>query len=498
MGMNATTIISVQGISKSFGATQALKDVHIELHAGEVHGLVGENGAGKSTLINIMSGVYQPDSGQMMLAGEPVSFKNPRQAQIAGIGVVHQELALCLQVSVAENIFMGQKAVDKVGLVNFPDLNRAAAQILDLFGAGIDPTQKAGLLSVAQQQVVEIAKALSLNCKILILDEPTSSLTETEAETLFKIIKDLRARGIGILYVSHRMAEIFNLCDWVTILRDGQYIDTLNVKEATPETVIKNMVGRTISNYYPEKRKEFGETLLEVKNFTRQGTFEHISFTLRKGEILGFSGLVGAGRTELARSVCKIDEAETGEVYLCGKKLAPKRYHDAIAEGLVYLTEDRKMQGLFLKLGIQANISAAALNSLIHYFLIDRKAEYNMARNFTDKLRIRLRSLTQTVTELSGGNQQKTMVAKWLATLPRVIFLDEPTRGIDVGAKAEIYALLDELVRDGVGIIVISSELPEIIGLCDRVVILYEGQYQGMVAGEDINEHTIMTLASGH
>ncbi len=496
--MNSKTVISAKGISKSFGATQALNNMHIELQEGEVHGIVGENGAGKSTLINVMSGVYQPNSGQIILNDRQVSFKNPREAQISGIGVVHQELALCLDLSVAENIFMGQDRVDKFGLVHFSDLNKQAAKILEPFEAGIDPAQKADWLTVAQQQVVEIAKALSLNCKILILDEPTSSLTESEAEALFKIINELRARGISILYISHRMAEIFDLCDRVTILRDGQYIDTLNVADVEPQTVINKMVGRTISNYYPEKREEFGEVILEAQNFTRQGAFENMSFNLRKGEILGFSGLVGAGRTELARSVCKIDDAETGEAYLYGKKLNFTKYHDAIEEGVVYLPEDRKLLGLFLKLSVQANTSAAALKSLTGRVLIDKKAEYETARLFTEKLNIKLRSLTQLINELSGGNQQKAMVAKWLATTPRVIFLDEPTRGIDVGAKAEIYALLGELVNEGVGVIVISSELPEVIGLCDRVVVMYEGQYQGTVSGEDINEQKIMTLASGH
>lgn len=496
--MNGKTVISAKGISKNFGATQALNNVHIELQGGEVHGIVGENGAGKSTLINVMSGVHQPDRGQIILNGRPVSFRNPRDAQFAGIGVVHQELALCLDLSVAENIFMGQNKVDMFGLFHFGDLKKQAAKILEPFDADIDPAQKADWLTVAQQQVVEIAKALSLNCKILILDEPTSALTESEAEALFKIINDLRSRGISILYISHRMAEIFDLCDRVTILRDGQYIDTLTVADVEPQTVITKMVGRTISNYYPKKREEFGEVILEVKNFTRKGIFENISFNLRQGEILGFSGLVGAGRTELARSVCKIDEAEKGEVYLYGKKLELKSYQDAIEEGLVYLPEDRKLLGLFLKMSIQANTSAAALKSLTRYVLIDKKAEYETARLFIEKLNIKLRSLTQAVNELSGGNQQKAMVAKWLATTPRVIFLDEPTRGIDIGAKAEIYTLLNTLVNEGVGIVVISSELLEIIGLCDRVVVMYEGQYQGMVSDEDINEERIMTLASGH
>ena len=491
-------LIKAESICKSFGATQALIEVDIELFPGEIHGLVGENGAGKSTLINILSGVFPPDTGQVFFQGKKVLFKNPRQAQIAGIGSVHQELALCPEVSVAENIFMGQDREGGWGFVKYSELYRHATQLLEQFHSKINPRHKAGSLTVAQQQVVEIVKALSFDCKVLILDEPTSSLTENETATLFKIIKTLKSQQMSILYVSHRMAEIFDLCDRVTIFRDGRHIDTLEISQVEPQAVIDKMVGRKLSNMYPGKRSQQGDVLLEVRNLSKEGIFSPINFELRQGEVLGFSGLVGAGRTELARGICCIDEVDSGEVLLKGKKLKLKTYEQAIKEGLVYLPEDRKVGGLFLGLSIQHNISAAALDSLGNGTLIDKKSERKLGEDFSKKLNIRLRGLSQLAGELSGGNQQKTMVAKWLATKPVVIIMDEPTRGIDVGAKSEIYALIHNLVGNGIGVIIISSDLPEIIGMCDRVIVMYEGHYQGTVTGNDITESKIMTLAAPH
>jgi ribose transport system ATP-binding protein len=496
--MQDRVVIQAEAVHKSFGATRALAGVSIALRAGAIHGLVGENGAGKSTLINILSGVFPPDAGSLSLDGAPVSFHAPRQALEAGIGSVHQELAICPHVTVSENIFMGHG--DKVGWgpVDFRRIHREAATLLQTFHAGIDPRQKAGALSIAQQQVVEIVKALSCNCKVLILDEPTSSLTSTEAETLFALVRRLRSSGIAILYVSHRMSEIFSLCDRVTILRDGHLIDTLDVSELDRQTVINKMVGRTLTDMYPPKRGTAGEIILEVRGLTRKGRYRDVSFALHKGEILGFSGLVGAGRTELARGVCGIDRIDSGEVWLGGKRLPVRSFRDAIDQGLVYLPEDRKLGGLFLGLNIQANISAASLRQVMRGIFINRSAEKKRAASFARTLNIKHRSLAQLLRELSGGNQQKAMVAKWLATKPRVIIMDEPTRGIDVGAKAEIYVLVDTLVKEGIGIIIISSELPEIIGMCDRVIVMYEGACRGIVEGARIEEPAIMTLASGH
>jgi ribose transport system ATP-binding protein len=491
-------VIQAEGVYKHFGATHALADVSIKLHEGEIHGLVGENGAGKSTLINVLSGVFPPDAGNLLIDGRPVSFQTPRQALETGIGSVHQELAICPHITVAENIFMGHSDVIGWGPVNFRHISREAEILLSAFHAGINPRAKAGELSIAQQQVVEIVKALSCNCKVLILDEPTSSLTSSEAESLFDLVRRLRASGIAILYVSHRMSEIFGLCDRVTILRDGHHIDTLVVSEVDRQTVINRMVGRTLSNMYPHKREEKGGVLLEVRGLMRKGRYHDVSFTLHKGEILGLSGLVGSGRTELARGICGIDRVDAGEVYLAGKKLPIRRFRDAIDQGLVYLPEDRKIGGLFLGLNIQANISAASLRQVMRGPFINRRIEKERAASFARTLNIKYGSLVQLLRELSGGNQQKTMVAKWLSTNPRVIIMDEPTRGIDVGAKAEIYILIDRLAKEGIGIVIISSELPEIIGMCDRVIVMYEGECRGTVDGERINEASIMTLASGH
>ena len=491
------TAIRTAGISKSFGATRALADVDIELAAGEVHGLVGENGAGKSTLVNVMSGVLQPDAGRILLGGRTVTFRSPRQAQAAGIGLVHQELALCPDVSVAENIFMG-RAAGRAGLIDFRGLYRRAEEVLRPFQADINPRHRTGRLTVAQQQVVEIAKALSMNCRILILDEPTSSLTDSEAAALFGIIRRLRARGISILYITHRIAEIFDICDRVTVLRDGHYIDTLTVRGARPEAIINRMVGRELANLYPRRDRRLGEVLLEVEHLSRKGAFEEISFRLREGEVLGFAGLVGAGRTELARCICRIDRADSGTVKLRGRCLRARSFRGCIDAGLAYLPEDRKAQGLFLKLSVRQNTTAAAIDSFSRFLFVDRTAEAATAGRFVDELRIALRSLSQPAGDLSGGNQQKLMVAKWLATRPRVILLDEPTRGIDVGAKTEIYALMEGLVRQGVGIVLISSDLPEIIGMCDRVIVMFEGSHRGTVGGEDVTEEKIMALAAGH
>ena len=491
-------VIQAEGVHKSFGATRALAGVSIGLRQGEIHGLVGENGAGKSTLINILSGVFPPDAGALRLGGSPVSFRSPRQALEAGIGSVHQELAICPHVTVAENIFMGHGEVIGRGFVDFPRMNREAERLLNAFHADIGPRQKARDLSIAQQQVVEIVKALSCNCRVLILDEPTSSLTSSESETLFELVGRLRSSGIAILYVSHRMSEIFALCDQVSILRDGHMIDTLTVRDVDRQTVINGMVGRTLSNMYPPKRAQKGEVLLEVRGLERKGRYRAVSFSLHRGEILGFSGLVGAGRTELARGICGIDRADRGEVFLEGKKLALKSFKEAIAQGLAYLPEDRKSGGLFLGLNIQANISASSLRRVMRGIFISRKTERERAASFARMLNIKHGNLVQLLRELSGGNQQKTMVAKWLSTEPRLIIMDEPTRGIDVGAKAEIYVLIDKLVRKGIGIIIISSELPEIIGMCDRVIVMYEGTCRGIVEGERIEEPAIMSLAAGH
>lgn len=495
--MEKNCILKVEGITKSFPGTKALSSVGLEVLEGEVHALVGENGAGKSTLMNVVSGVLSPDEGQINFMGRQVRFANPKEAQDAGIGFVHQELALCPHISVAENIFMGRYETGFLGVIKRKKLYADTQKQLETFRSPIKPDVKAGSLNVAQQQIVEIAKSLSLDCRLLILDEPTSSLSESETAILFDIIRDLKKKGLSVLYISHRIAEIFEVCDRVTVLRDGHYINTFDVAETTPRKVVESMVGREITNLYPDKNDETGDVLMEVKNLSKPGAFSNISFTLRKGEILGLSGLIGAGRTEVARAVCAIDDYKTGEVHVNGKRVDFKDYPGAIANGLCYLTEDRKQQGLFMNLSVKHNINATMVDRLANKLIINRKQETENAQAQVHDLNIKVSSLTQRIDSLSGGNQQKAMIAKWLSIKPRIIFMDEPTRGIDVGAKAEIHNILRELCNAGIGVVIISSELPEIIGMCDRVIVMHEGEIKGEVKGGEITEKRIIMLASG-
>lgn len=490
-------ILKVEGVSKTFPGTRALSDVKIEVMSGEVHGLIGENGAGKSTLMNVVSGVLRPDKGKISYRAKEVNFRSPSEARASGIGFVHQELALCQHMTVAENMYMGRMPLRFLGVVNYKKLYKNTEQNLKMFKSEINPRDLVGKLNAGNKQIVEIAKAISLDCKLLMLDEPTSSLSENETETLFGIIKELKKNGIGILYVSHRIAEIFEICDSVTVLRDGKYIDTFDVSATTPQKVVNCMVGREISDFYPKKSSSTGKNLLDVKNLRREGIFSGINFSLKKGEIVGFSGLVGAGRTEVARAICAIDPLDSGEIYIEGKRADFNSYSEAIKNGVCYLTEDRKQEGLFLELGVRQNITSAIIKSISRRLIISSRKENEIAEEFARKLNVKITNINQKINSLSGGNQQKTMVAKWLSTNPKILFLDEPTRGIDVGAKAEIHNMLRKLAESGIGIIIISSELPEIIGMCDRVVVMHEGIISGEVKGEEISEQRIIMLASG-
>lgn len=488
-------LLKAENISKSFPGTQALKDVNINIKSGEIHGIIGENGAGKSTLMNILSGVLRADDGgKIFFDGKEVKFNSPREAQEVGIGFVHQELSLCPHVSVAENIYMGRMPKDKLGIINFKKLYQKTVEILDLFDSDIKANADVRNLNVAGRQIVEIAKALSLNCKVLILDEPTSSLNNLESEKLFKIIKDIKQKNIGVLYISHRLEEVFKVCDRVTILRDGIRIDSLDVKKTSPEILIENMVGRKISSFYPEKSKSVEQVIMSVSKFNKKGVFRDINFNLKKGEILGFAGLTGAGRTEVARAICGIDAFDDGEVFIEGEKVKINNYNFAIKIGLSYITEDRKKQGLFLKMSVRENISAASLQKVTKNMLIRRSTEYVNAKKLIKKLNIKVSDIEQKTNTISGGNQQKVLFAKWLNIDPRIIIMDEPTRGIDVGAKVEIHRMIRELAENGIGVIIISSELPEIIGMCDRVIVMHEGKISGEIPN-NITEKNIMTLA---
>jgi ribose transport system ATP-binding protein len=492
-------VLEVRGIEKSFGATKALKGVSFDLRKGEVHAIVGENGAGKSTLMNIIDGVFQPDAGEIHIEGKRADIRNPHDAGALGIGFVHQEIALCPQVSVAENVFMAEINNSRRATVNYKELYRRAEEILRPL-AKIDPRKIVSELSISNQQVVEIAKALSMNCKILIFDEPTAALTESETEALFQIIRELKAKGIGIIYISHRMAEVFSQCDRVTILRDGVYISTKTIEETDSKAVVNMMVGREIGDVYPRKKAEdtgAEDILFEIRNFSDGKRFDGISFRVGQGEILGLAGLVGAGRSELAQAVCGLSPRVSGEVYYKGRRVKINSPKDSIDNGIVYLTEDRKAVGLFLDLSIKWNISAMELDNVSKSGFIVNRLEVEQGTRYAKEIGIKCASVEKNASSLSGGNQQKILLAKLLTTKPKVVFMDEPTRGIDVGAKYEIHKLIRQLASQGTAIILISSELPEIIGMCDRVQVMHEGKISGEVCREEITEKNIIQLASG-
>ncbi|MCZ7464096.1 sugar ABC transporter ATP-binding protein [Rhizobium rhizogenes] len=492
-------ILSMTNIHKAFGPVRALRNAALELRRGEIHALAGENGAGKSTLMHIIDGILQPDGGEILLDGKPVRISSPNAANRLGIGFVHQEIALCPEISVAENMFMSETGQSRSLFMNYRDLGKRAAAILREIG-DIDPASRAGDLSISQQQIVEIAKALTLDCRILILDEPTAALTETEAQTLFRIMHRLAERGIAIIYISHRMAEIFEHCDRITVMRDGCHIKTANIAEISPEEVVNSMVGRVLDKLYPPKLSDdekSDDVILSVRGLNEGKRVFDVDFDLRRGEILGLAGLIGAGRSEIARAVCRLEGKPSGEVTLRGRPLRLKDYRDSIREGLVYLSEDRKGDGLFLNMSIAENVSALDVGRISNGMgFIERRKEMKRADELGKRLKLRANSVGDAVSTLSGGNQQKVALAKMLSVEPEVIFLDEPTRGVDVGAKAEIHRQIRELAREGVGVVVISSELPELIGVSDRVLVVREGRIAGEVEGEDMTEEKIMQLAS--
>lgn len=490
-------LLSIRNVSKSFGAVQALSGVNFELRAGEVHALMGENGAGKSTLMNIIGGILQPDSGEITLKGAPYASEGPAMAQASGIGLVHQEIALCPDVSVAENIFMAQTNARRQFWMERKSLNARAEAAL----AGLHPVPVralAGELSIASQQIVEIAKALTLNCDVLIFDEPTAALTEAEATALFSIIRGLKARGIGIIYISHRMAEIFELSDRITVFRDGAFVETMHTAETTPTDVATKMVGRALLDLYPPRRSAPQRpACLRVTGLSDGDLVKDISLTVHPGEILGLGGLIGSGRTETALAICGLAARLAGRIALNDIEIAQADYPASIKAGIVYMSEDRKGTSVFLELSIAQNISALDLGAVARGVMLLPAAEAAQAEDMRSRLGIRCASVQQPVGTLSGGNQQKVALAKLLAVQPRVLFVDEPTRSVDIGAKATIYAILRALADDGVAVVVISSELPELIGISDRIAVLHEGRIAGEVAGAAMTEQTIMHLASG-
>ena len=489
--------IEMRGIDKSFGGNAVLKNAGFLLDDGEVHALMGENGAGKSTLMKILTGVYTKDAGQVIVDGKEVCYNNPQEAEKAGIVFIHQELNVLFDLTVEENMFLGKEIKKVFGICDRKAMRKRVQEILDMLGVDIDPTQRMDELSIGQQQMIEIAKALMIDAKVLIMDEPTAALTQSETEVLFKVVNSLRQKGVSIVYISHRMEEIFELCDRITILRDGTYIDTKRIADIDMNDIVKMMIGREIGERYPVRNSKIGDVAFEVKNLNCPGAFENVSFEVRAGEVLGVSGLMGAGRTEIMQAIFGNMPNVTGQLLLDGKEIKNKNPQQAIQNGIGFITEDRKVEGLMLEESIMKNISLANLGRISNGGVINKKKEQELVNKGIEELRIRCFGPQHECNNLSGGNQQKVIFAKWIYTNPKVLILDEPTRGVDIGAKKEIYNIINELAAKGVAIIMVSSELPEVLGMSDRVMVVREGEVRGILNKEEANQESIMTLATG-
>ena len=492
-----SVLLEMRGIRKSFYGNEVLHSVDLTLEAGTVLALMGENGAGKSTMMNILVGIHKRDGGTIKIDGQEVNIESPHDAQKLGIAMIHQELSSVVEMSVAENIYLGREPV-KNGFIDYRKMYKDTEELLKNLNINLNPKTKMGKLRVADQQLVEIAKAVSQNARILIMDEPTSSITDREVENLYGIIRDLKMRKTGIIYISHKMEEVYTITDQITVLRDGASIATWNTKEATNDMVVKAMVGRELTEQYPKRKVEIGDTILELKDFTQEGVFENIRFKLRRGEILGLVGLVGAGRTETMQALFGITKPDSGEVYLKGQKVEFKKPVDAIKNGLAYVTEDRKGEGLVLPMSIAHNITLPSMKELSRKIFIKQKEEKDRVGKEIADLKVKTTSPNLAVKNLSGGNQQKVVLAKWMLKNPDVIIFDEPTRGIDVGAKAEIYKLMNEFVAEGKAIIMISSELPEAMGMSDRILVLSNHKMSGELSKNEFNQKSLMKLAMQH
>jgi ABC-type sugar transport system ATPase subunit len=500
-----SALLRMNGISKSFPGVHALQDVSLEVFPGECLALMGENGAGKSTLMKILSGVYSPDAGTIEFGGTPVTLTKPHQAQQLGISIIYQEFNLFPNLSVEENVFIGREP-SRAGWVDRQQLRRNTRELLSQVGVRLNPRALVSELSVAQQQMVEIAKALSYNARVVIMDEPTSALTDTEVTALFSIIRELKQQNLGVIFISHRIEEVLEICDRITVLRDGQNTGELLAHEATPAQIVRLMVGRALADLFHKEESEIaGSPVLEVRGLTRKTakgdtsatSIEDISLTVHSGEIVGLAGLVGSGRTELARTIFGADRMDSGSILINGKPVTIKHPLDAIELGLGLVPEDRKQQALVLELPVRENISLANLDAVTRLGFINRGRERTIAQRFIDALQVRTPSMEQRVINLSGGNQQKVVLAKWLALNPKVLIVDEPTRGIDVGAKAEVHLLLSKLAQQGVGILMISSELSEVLAMSDRILVMREGRIAGELSRQNASQESIMSLATG-
>lgn len=491
--------IHLKNISKSFAKNQVLKGVDFALESGEVHALMGENGAGKSTLMKILTGVYTQDEGQVFIDGKETRFKNAKEAEEKGIAFIHQELNIFPNLTVAENLFLGhEEKIGHTGILKTKKMEQKTEEFLAGLGLSVKASKLAGSLSVGQQQMIEIAKALRLQAKVIIMDEPTAALTDREIKILFSVIQKLKKQGVSFVYISHRMEEIFEICDHITVLRDGQHIATKQVNELTFDEIVYMMVGRSIGDRYPVRSgQKKSDVFLEVKRLTRKGAFENVSFQVKKGEILGVAGLMGAGRTEIMKAIFGYEPIHSGEIWINGDRVPIRKPADAIQHGLGFITEDRKSEGLILDFSIQENMVLPILKQFQSLFVVSNQKEKSFVQKMIKKLNIKTISETQSVKSLSGGNQQKVVLSKWLGLKPDCLILDEPTRGVDVGAKKEIYSLMQELADQGVALIVVSSDLPEVLGISDRIMVISEGKVSGFVDKQDATGEKIMNLATG-
>ena len=495
-GLSGPPTAALAGVSKRFGATQALQDVSLDLLPGEIHALVGENGAGKSTVVKVFAGIHQPDAGTVVLGGKPSLLHGPAQARSLGIAVVHQEPRLFPDLTVAENVFMGHVPTGGLGTVNWREMRKSADRIFDSLNVHIYSGDLVRGLSMADQQLIEIAKALSIEARVLVLDEPTASLSTHEVDRLFDIVRQTRDRGVAVLFVSHRLEEVFELCGRATVLRDGRHVITSPTSELTTADLVRHMVGRSVS-LFPRSTAQIGDVLLDVRGLTRVGSFRDVSFHVRTGEIVGLAGLVGAGRTEVARVLFGLDRADAGEVLLAGKRVVFKSPSAALRAGIAYVPEDRHLDGLVGGFTISENVTLPIIPRLFPHLFIRGGRERALASGYAEKLRIRATGMDDLIEALSGGNQQKVVLAKWLATEPRVLILDEPTRGVDIGAKVEVHRIISDLAASGLGIVLISSELPEVLAMSDRIMVLHEGRISAEIPRAEASEERVMFAATG-
>ena len=489
--------IELKNIHKAFGSNEVLKGVNLTLKSGEVHALMGENGAGKSTLMNILTGIHKQDKGQIFVDGQEVSFKNPLEAEAHGIAFIHQELNIWPNLSILENLFIMHSITNGMGVLDFKAMRKLAEEKCREIEIELPLDMEAGECSVGQQQMTEIVRNLLVDAKVVIMDEPTAALTERETEKLFEVMRSLKKRGVAMVYISHRMEEVTANCDTITVMRDGVSVATKSVKEYGMEQIIRDMVGRSITEFYPDRRNKPAEVILEVKSFNQTGVFRDVSFNLRKGEILGVAGLMGAGRTEIMRAIFGVDPHESGELVFKGEPLKITKPEDAIKAGMAFVTENRKTEGLILDFSILRNIALPSVDTFAKNSVINFGKLSGFADEMAKKLGVKAHSLELEAGALSGGNQQKVVIAKWVGMKPDVIIMDEPTRGIDVGAKRDIYELMNELTASGVSIIMVSSELPEVLGMSDRILVVHEGRIAGELQRDEADQEKIMTLATG-